>query len=176
MDKRRRACVRKRYLFRGAAESPGKIFVSCLRHQLFPGGHADGEELGTLKLDRLLELRIFSEQCEIYFRRTSVGRDFQWRLASEQDVPGDCYIVQYQTLDINQDWAKKMKYPTDEYGNLQLFTTVGGKYVLPADPASDSSEIICYIAYDKNGMAKIADYRLKGFVKRTAPGEGSEKA
>lgn len=105
-----------------------------------------------------------------------MGRDFQWRLASEQDVPGDCYIVQYQTLDINQDWAKKMKYPTDEYGNLQLFTTVGGKYVLPADPAADSSEIICYIAYDKNGMAKIADYRLKGFVKRTAPGEGSEKA
>ena len=68
-----------------------------------------------------------------------------------------------------------MKYPTDEYGNLQLFTTVGGKYVLPADPAADSSEIICYIAYDKNGMAKIADYRLKGFVRRTAAGKGSEK-
>lgn len=150
------------------------LFLACGTNY-FRAGHADGKELGTLKLDRLLELRIFSEQCEIYFRRTSAGRDFQWRLASEQDVPEDCYIVQYQTLDINQDRAEKMKYPTDEYGNLQLFTTVGGKYVLPADPAADSSEIICYIAYDKNGMAKIADYRLKGFVKRTAPGEGSEK-
>ncbi len=150
------------------------LFLACGTNY-FRAGHADGEEFSTLKSDRLLELRIFSEQYEVCFRRTSVGRDFQWRLASEQDVPEDCYIVQYQILDINQDRAKKIKCPTDEYGNLQLFTTVGGEYVLPADPAADSSEIICYIAYDKNGMAKIADYRLKGFVRRTTPGEGSEK-
>ena len=40
---------------------------------------------------------------------------------------------------------------------------------------ADSSEVICYLIYDKNGMAKIADYRLKGFVERNAVEKGSEK-
>lgn len=141
----------------------------------FQAGHANKEELSILNLEKLLELRIFSDEQEIYFSRSCIGESFQWRIASEQDVSQMYYIVQYQTLDINHDKCEKMGNPTDQYGNLVLYTTVGGKYVLPADMNADSSEVICYLIYDKNGMAKIADYRLKGFVERNAVEKGSEK-
>ncbi|HJD36862.1 MAG TPA: hypothetical protein IAA00_08040 [Candidatus Blautia ornithocaccae] len=142
----------------------------------FQAGHANEKELGMLNQEKLLELRIFSQNQEIYFSRSCIGEEFQWRIASEQDVSQEYYMVQYQTLDINRDKIKKAGNPKDPYGNSVLYTTVGGTYALPAEVNADSSEIICYLIYDKNGMAKIADYRLKGFAERNSAGRGSEKA
>ena len=132
----------------------------------FQAGYAKGEILDKLVSAKLLELRIFSEEQEISFRRSFIGELFQWRIASEKDVPESCYIVQYQTLDINRDRVEKEGNPRDQYGNCILYTTGGGKYSLPVETDVNSAKVIAYIDYDRNGMAKIVDYRLCGFLRR----------
>lgn len=151
----------------------------------FLAGHAVESELKTLKPENLLELRIFSEEQEICYRRSYIGEDFQWRIASEnvessnerKNNSDNYYIVQYQTLDINWDKVKKEGNPVDKYGNRILYTTVGGKYMLPLDENLDSAKIISYIIYDRNGMAKIVDNRLCGFVQKNimADADNEEK-
>lgn len=140
----------------------------------FQTGHADEKELSALKPENLLELRIFSEEQELCCSRSRIGEEFQWRIASEKDVPPNGYIVQYQTLDINRDRMKKEENAADQNGNCILYTTVGGKYTLPIRGDEDSSKVICYVAYDENGMAKMADYRLCGFVQKN-PAEKAER-
>lgn len=139
------------------------LFLACGTN-FFKAGHAIEEELREINTGKLLELRVFSNNQEIYYSRSSIGEDFQWRVASEKGVPKNHYIAQYQTIDINRRRTEAAGNPTDGYGNRILFTTVGGKYVLPISADSDTSEIICYLIYDKNGIAKIVDYRMKGFV------------
>ena len=39
----------------------------------FQAGHANKEELSILNLEKLLELRIFSDEQEIYFSRSCIG-------------------------------------------------------------------------------------------------------
>ena len=75
-------------------------------------------------------------------------------------------MIQYQTLDINSEKTKRAGSQEDGFGNKILFSTVGGQYILPIDETADSVKIIAYIHYDKNGMAKITDYRICGFVQR----------
>lgn len=132
----------------------------------FLAGHATEEELCTLKPENLLELRVFSETWEVCYRRSYVGENFQWRLASEEDIPKDSYLVQYQTLDINWNKTQAEGNFIDPNGNRVLYTTVGGKYRLPIGLEEDCTQVISYIAYDENGMAKIVDYRLCGFGQR----------
>ena len=132
----------------------------------FLAGHANEDEIGTLKPENLLELRIFSKEEEFLWRQSRVGDVFQYRHASEKEITRDQYMIHYQTLDINRDRTEKEGNLTDSYGNRILYTTVGGKYKLPIEKNADSSKIISYIDYDKNGMAKIMDYRLCGFVRQ----------
>ena len=139
------------------------LFLACGTN-FFKAGHAIEEELREINIGKLLELRVFSDNQEIYYSRSSIGENFQWRIASEKNVPKNHYIVQYQTIDINSKRTKEAGNPTDRYGNRILFTTVGGKYVLTIAADADTSEVICYLIYDKNGIAKIVDYRMKGFV------------
>ena len=139
------------------------LYLACGTN-FFKAGHATEEELSDINTGKLLELRIFSDDREIYYSRSCIGENFQWRIASEKDVPKNQYIVQYQTIDINRSRTEAAGNPTDRYGNRVLFTTVGGKYVLPISADADTSEVICYLIYDKNGIAKIVDYRMKGFV------------
>ncbi|MCI6731168.1 MAG: CRISPR-associated protein Csx19 [Lachnospiraceae bacterium] len=130
----------------------------------FCAGHALENELSELHVKQLLELRIFSENKELYYCRSRMGEDFQWRLASEENLEKDYYMIQYQTLDINTAKMEQDGFPTDTYGNLILYTTVGGKYKLPISREDNCSKIIAYIDYDEYGMAKIKDYRLCGFL------------
>ena len=132
----------------------------------FRAGHALEKELSELSMGQLLELRIFSEKEELYYCRSRIGEDFQWRLASEENLNRDYYMVQYQTLDINTAKMEKDGFPTDACGNLILYTTVGGKYALPINREDNCSKVIAYIDYDMNGMAKVKDYRLCGFCKK----------
>lgn len=139
------------------------LFLACGTN-FFLAGHAVPEELAGVNVEKLLELRIFSDEEEVYYSRSCIGEAFQWRFASEKGLPQKYYITQYQTIDINRDKVKQENDPADQYGNRIFYTTVGGEYVLPIDGEADSSEVVCYLAYDKNGMAKVADYRLRRFV------------
>ena len=115
----------------------------------FYAGKVEKEQLEQLKKENLLEVRIFSETEETCFQRSSIGKMFQWRTASENGLEKTDYLVQYQTLDLNK---KRM----EEEGNLKD----------PFGETEDSSKIITYIAYDESGMAKAADYRVCGFVQK----------
>lgn len=146
--------------------SGDSLFLACSTDS-FQAGHAVEGELIVLKPEKLLELRIFSKEQEICYRRSCIGERFQWRIATEENcILGNDYLIQYQTLDINEKRVEKEGNPVDENGNRILYTTVGGKYKLPLNGYEDSAKIISYIVYDRNGMAKIADYRLCGFVQK----------
>lgn len=132
----------------------------------FYAGRAELEQFNQLKKDNILEIRLFSEIEEIHFIRSSVGVDFQWRIASEDGLSESDYMVQYQTIDLNQNRINQNNNQTDMFENKVLYTTVGGEYCLPISGNEDSSKIISYINYDENGMAKITDYRVCGFVKK----------
>lgn len=132
----------------------------------FYAGRAELEQFNQLNKDNVLEIRLFSEREEILFIRSTVGTDFQWRIASEDKLDKSEYMVQYQTLDLNQNRINENNNQTDTFGNKVLYTTVGGEYSLPISGNEDSSKIISYINYDENGMAKITDYRVCGFVKK----------
>ncbi|MCR5772563.1 MAG: hypothetical protein K6G87_15195 [Butyrivibrio sp.] len=121
-------------------------------------GTLDGIEWG-----KLLEIRLFSETQEFLARRTMIGTNnpFQWRVASEENLKDDEYIIKYQTLDIDSTHTSR-----GESGNLHLMTTGGGKYELPIEEDMAAVKVISYISYsDKDGMAFIYDNRLAGFVK-----------
>lgn len=143
----------------------GKMFLAYCTDS-FRAGRVEEKQLDRLKKENLLEVRIFSETEEICFRRSSVGEQFQWRIASEEGLDDTDFLVRYQTLDINKKRMEKLEKREDSFGNKILYTTVGGEYVLPIEEEEDSSKIIMYIEYDKNGMAKAVDYRIFGFVQR----------
>ena len=171
MDKRDWGPYRKKNYIPNCRGNSGKIRcflpaeqISFWRDMLFP------EELAGVNVEKLLELRIFSDEEEVYYSRSCIGEAFQWRFASEKGLPQKYYITQYQTIDINRDKVKQENDPADQYGNRIFYTTVGGEYVLPIDGEADSSEVVCYLAYDKNGMAKVADYRLRRFVQENCRG------
>lgn len=128
----------------------------------FISGRNTLDALKRIECDRLLEIRIFSEEQEVMARRTMTGfaHSFQWRIASEEGLSEDEYIVRYQTLDIDQT-----RTAPGLDGNLQLMTTGGGRYELPISEEQDSIRVISYVGYsDEDGMAFIYDNRLAGFV------------
>lgn len=139
-------------------------FIACSTDS-FRTGHGKKQEMEQINVANLLELRLFSANREVCYRRSSVGNVFQWRLADETELDKSNYQARYQTLDINQKRTEEDGNKTDSYGNKILYTTGGGRYLLPLDGNEDSTKIIVYILYDENGMAKAVDYRVCGFVK-----------
>lgn len=141
----------------------GYQYFAAFLTDRFVAGKADTLEQGLneLECDKILELRLFSEEKEALGRRTMIGENhlFQWRVASEDGLDEMDYLVKYQTLDID---AAKIR--STENGGLQLMTTGGGCYSLPISPEEDRIKIISYIGYDESGMAYIYDNRLAGFV------------
>ena len=129
----------------------------------FRSGSGNVETLDNIEWVKLLEIRLFSEKSEFLARRTMTGaaNKFQWRIASEEGLREDEYIVRYQALDIDSNYTKE-----GEHGNLQLMTTGGGKYELPIEKNMESIRVVSYIAYSaEDGMAAVYDNRLAGFVK-----------
>ena len=127
----------------------------------FLSGYVNVETLDRIEWKKLLEIRLFSEKGELLARRTMVGGNhlFQWRIASEEGLADDEYIIRYQTLDIDSDYIEK-----GEFGNLKLMSTGGGRYELPIDENMKSIKVISYVDYEEDGMAFIYDDRLAGFV------------
>lgn len=131
----------------------------------FLAGTSKIPSLDRIKVDKLLEIRLFSDRGELLINRTMIGseNEFYWRIASENDF-GESreHIIKYQTLDIDSE-----KTEEGDYGNLKLVTTGGGRFELPINKDIDRIKIISYVDYDStDGMAYIYDNRLAGFEEK----------
>ena len=126
----------------------------------FLSGSSKIESMDRIDWTKLLEIRLFSEKNEFLARRTMVGEshEFQWRIASEEGLEKDEYIIRYQTLDIDSNFTEQ-----GEFGNLKLVSTGGGRYELPIEEKMECVKIISYITYGNDGMAFIYDDRLAGW-------------
>ena len=94
----------------------------------FYAGRAELEQFNQLKKDNVLEIRLFSETEEIHFIRSTVGTDFQWRIASEDKLDKSEYMVQYQTLDLNQNRIPNMlRLYQNLMINMLLYWEIGTK-------------------------------------------------
>lgn len=151
----------------GEADLLKTVFEDCYRYFVayqtdrFIAGRNTLKILSQIDSSRLLEIRLFSENQEVLARRTMIGagRRFQWRIASEEGFSESAYVERYQTLDID-----RTKVNAGSNGNLQLWTTGGGKYELPVSEMHDSIRVISYIDYGESGMAYVYDNRLAGFA------------
>ena len=148
----------------------GKSYSNFIAFQTdrFIAGQNTTENLNHVESEKLLEIRLFSETSELLVRRTMIGahNSFQWRIADEENLAEDEYLVRYQTLDI--DTACTVQ---GNNGNLNLTTTGGGRFELPISECYDRIRIISYIGYDTDGMAYIYDDRLAGFVIKGGKGD-----
>jgi hypothetical protein len=137
------------------------------------------EEQPLLKdIDRLLEIRIFNADIEFLARRSNVGGGFSWRLADDKNLTDNTSVKKpfydsFQDLDINDEKLEE----DNGAGQVDLYTTVGGKYSLPYDILYDEKSVNRkaratkiklrnYLKYDEVGMATVADTRMCGFVKK----------
>ena len=127
----------------------------------FIAGTNTTENLSRVEIGKLLEIRLFNEKSELMARRTMIGvnNPFQWRIADEEKLTLDGYLVRYQTLDIDAPGTLH-----EDHGNLCITSTGGGRFELPIRKDHDRIRVISYIGYDADGMAYIYDDRLAGFV------------
>ncbi len=129
---------------------------------MYPDSFRSGIYGDGLKLEDLLEARIFNDEMELWITRNSIGEDFSWRIASEKDCRADAgaYYEQYQLIDMDTKLSGK---PLDD-GCIEIISTVGGKYALPIAAGQKRIKIITYVDYDENGMAYAADNRICCFI------------
>lgn len=133
------------------------FFVHCFHA-------ARGDRLPQLlkeeSVGNLLELRVFSAERELWAHRSALGECFCWRVASETGLTAANFFETRQTLDIDTKHAPKGK---SLYGARHLRTTGGGEYDLPIGADDGCVVLVNYVAYDKDGCAFAADWRVKGF-------------
>lgn len=119
-------------------------------------------------MDKLLELRVFTEKQELWLHRSVLGAPFSWRLAAEENIPPAereryCFETR-QLLDLGESPDEKPKYDSDGLRILQ--TEAGRSFKLPIAAAERYVRIMNYVCYDDDdGVANAADYRLIGFAK-----------
>lgn len=113
------------------------------------------DELDSVHLHNLLEIRAYTEEEELHATRDALGSDFAWRLVSDAyAVAGaatyDARFDDVQYLDINTKRSKGRDY----------VTTGGGSYRLPIANA-EKVVVRNYIRYGQDdGMARIVDFRV----------------
>ena len=66
----------------------------------FYAGRAELEQFNQLNKDNVLEIRLFSETEEILFIRSTVGTDFQWRIASEDKLDKSGFVERFPELSL----------------------------------------------------------------------------
>ncbi len=164
-----------------AEAAPNSFYLAGLTDQ-YVSGYAKIEEFERLELWKLLDIRVFSEERELFATRSMLGQEFAYRIASDEalqknynerlkedlgvvplpETPEANYLIRYQYIDINELMSQE---EADEQGSRPLMTTVGGSYRLPITKGINMVKLMTYLTYDENGMAKITDNRLCGFVK-----------
>ena len=114
----------------------------------------------NVKSSSLLELRVFTEEKELFVSRTLIGDSFSWRITDDDNLTVGDYIDSSQFIDINHE-----KSFTNGKG-MKIESTVGGEYELPIESGENVVFIRSYVSYDKNCMAKVADFRVRRFGRR----------
>lgn len=107
-------------------------------------GIATTDAIREIKLDNLMELRIFSLDKEFMATRSMYGENFGWRVTSDKGLSKEeDFIVRDQLIDVNK--VKSIINSDD----IKIF---------------DKAKIVSYLVYDEFGIAKVADNRICGFV------------
>ena len=108
--------------------------------------------------EKVLEIRVFSENGECKLSRSDIGRSFKYREIFEEDVAKYRWehFDEMQILDIDETKEK------DENG--QVTATGGGKYKLPLKNLIDAKiKIRYYLGNKDEGCARIEDWRVVEF-------------
>lgn len=141
---------------------------------------AKGDRLPDLlnERDKLLELRVFSKDRELWMHRTALGSPFGWRIADDNTLKTNVLKLEdpfwryeslyrfpsYQMLDIDETYPPYLKSEKDEFDCLYIRSTVKGRYALPITKGDSFIRLVNYVRYDGNGVANIVDYRLAEFT------------
>lgn len=119
--------------------------------------------------ENLIEVRIFNSKSEVKFSRTSVNKDFKFRIIDDEYIKEslkneeDDFLKEFdnrkiediQYLDIDKTKSNGRTYTA----------TGGGKYTLPFENA-EKIKIYNYIDYDENGIAYIKDFRIVEIIRK----------
>lgn len=117
-------------------------------------------KMEQLSVSTLLEIRIFNEHAEFYAVRGTIGNSFSWRLTNDENLDELDFVERLHYIDQNE--AMKVQDQNQE-GDRSLITTVGGIYHLPIT-SEKRIRVKSYVAYDENGVAKVVDNRICGFI------------
>lgn len=145
-----------------------KAYVLAYYTDAFRAGWAD-QMLAEVEsnMDKLLELRVFNENRELWLHRSALGSPFAWRLAAEGEKKPEekeeyCFETR-QLLDLGEGPDAEPAF--DQDGLRVLKTEAGRSFKLPITKEERYVRIMNYVAYDENGIANAADWRLVGFAK-----------
>lgn len=135
--------------------------------QEFAGGMRSGndERLCVHRLERLLEVRAYSDTGELHVWRDAIGTKarLHGRNVCDKGISADYYMDEEgegaHFLDIDVPRSKAIRKQT---GNDCLYkTTGGGRYVLPG-PDYTKVRIRNYLDYDEDGICRVVDFRILG--------------
>ncbi len=130
----------------------------------------------------LLEIRVFDSSAELRLFRTSLGNDFQYRIADDETLKANLEALNTadlfqkdpehyrhpvrQILDIDETAPAYRNKEKDGHGCRLLRTVGGGSYALPLDGDEDTAIVIDYLSYDpETGVCSAVDDRIAGFEK-----------
>lgn len=115
---------------------------------------------------RLLELRLFREDSELWAHRSAVGSPFSWRIADDnalKDNVKDLTPGFFASADnYRVERVQRLDADPSASGAGSLMTLGGGRYSLPVTD-EDTIRVVTYLDYDENGIARAVDVRMKGF-------------
>ena len=146
-----------------------KAYVLAYFTDAFRAGWADRMLAeAESNMDKLLELRVFNDSRELWLHRSRLGAPFVWRLAAEEGIKPEekekyCFETR-QLLDLGEGPDAEPTF--DESDGLRVLKTEAGRsFKLPIAKDERYVRILNYVAYDENGVANAADWRLMGFAK-----------
>ena len=138
---------------------PKDIYFLAGCTDAYCAGEGEIESFLNEKVNTLLEMRVFSDDRELFFSRSMIGQLFDWRVTTDEGIDYTDYIDYVHFIDINSERS----YSTDK--GMHIISTVGGEYDLPLKNGENMVLIRAYISYDKNGVGKVVDHRIRGFRK-----------
>lgn len=111
----------------------------------------------SISEDKLLEVRIFDDNCEHMLFRPDIGSSFSSRTINDGEDDRDHYD-EIQYLDIDT----KKGIDTDG----KVTTTGGGKFTAPVNNTDDARVRIRYYLgkYEETGQARVEDWRVVEFL------------
>ena len=131
-----------------------------------------------LGVDKLLEMRIFSLDRELWIHRSLLNSPFGWRIADDDTLQTKVQELEeeylrkpemhkyssVQILDIDRSYNRYKDGETDQFGSIFVQSTVKGHYSLPISLDDNYIRLNHYVRYDENGVANVVDYRLVEFT------------